>query len=97
MIKQEQILLHEDSKLAEILGLSIVSREQIQAWPLSFVERIVLSDNTSRIYKAFYNLPIESVLENRRLAADPQITQCTCPNTLCDWHLCRKWLNCLCF
>ena len=26
------------------------------------------------------------VLENRRLAADPEITKCTCPNTLCDWH-----------
>ena len=28
----------------------------------------------------------ESVLENRRLASDPEITRCTCPNTLCDWH-----------
>jgi len=28
----------------------------------------------------------ELVLENRKLAADPQITKCTCPNTLCDWH-----------
>ena len=28
----------------------------------------------------------EGVLENRRLAADPQITKCTCPNTLCDWY-----------
>ena len=26
------------------------------------------------------------VLENRRLAADPQVTKCSCPNTLCDWH-----------
>ena len=26
------------------------------------------------------------VLENRRLAADPQILECTCPNTLCEWH-----------
>ena len=31
------------------------------------------------------------VLENRKLAADPQITKCTCPNTLCDWHgKCRE-------
>ena len=28
----------------------------------------------------------ESVLENRRLAADPNNIKCTCPNTLCDWH-----------
>jgi len=26
------------------------------------------------------------VLENRTLVADPQLMQCTCPNTLCDWH-----------
>ena len=33
----------------------------------------------------------ELVLENRRLVADPQITECTCPNTLCDWHgKCRE-------
>ena len=65
MIKQEQILLHEDGELSEILGLSVVSREQIQAWPLSVVERIILSDNTSRIYKAFYNLPIETEFYRR--------------------------------
>ena len=33
----------------------------------------------------------ELVLENRRLAKDPQVTRCTCPNTLCDWHgKCRE-------
>lgn len=33
----------------------------------------------------------ELVLENRRLAADPKVTACTCPNTLCDWHgRCRE-------
>ncbi|MGI5898954.1 MAG: hypothetical protein ACOX8S_03415 [Christensenellales bacterium] len=26
------------------------------------------------------------VLKNRELAADPSVTRCTCPNTLCDWH-----------
>lgn len=26
------------------------------------------------------------VKQNRELAADPKITKCTCPNTLCDWH-----------
>ena len=28
----------------------------------------------------------ELVLENRRLAADPKITACPCPNPLCEWH-----------
>ena len=28
----------------------------------------------------------ELVLQNRKLAANPEITKCTCPNTLCDWH-----------
>ena len=28
----------------------------------------------------------ELVLQNRKLAGDPEITKCTCPNTLCDWH-----------
>ena len=28
----------------------------------------------------------ESVLLNRRLVADPDVTKCSCPNTLCDWH-----------
>ncbi len=35
-----------------------------------------------RSKEAYYEL----VLENRRLAADPKVTACTCPNTLCDWH-----------
>jgi len=35
-----------------------------------------------RTKEEYYQL----VLENRRLAADPQVTKCTCPNTLCDWH-----------
>lgn len=28
----------------------------------------------------------EMVLRNRTLAADPAVTRCACPNTLCDWH-----------
>ena len=35
----------------------------------------------------------ELVLENRRLAADPQITKCPCPNALCDWH--GKCMECV--
>ena len=33
----------------------------------------------------------EQVLQNRKLAADPAVSRCTCPNTLCDWHgKCRE-------
>lgn len=28
----------------------------------------------------------DQVLRNRALAADPDVTRCTCPNHLCDWH-----------
>ena len=28
----------------------------------------------------------ELVLENRSLAADPSVMNCTCPNALCEWH-----------
>jgi len=60
MIKREKIISHDDDELSEILGMSVVSRDLLQAWPLSFVERVTLSDNTSRIYKSFYNLPTET-------------------------------------
>ena len=33
------------------------------------------------------------VLKNRELAANPEITKCTCPNTLCDWH--GKCMECV--
>ena len=35
-----------------------------------------------RTKEEYYNI----VLENRRLAADPKVTLCICPHTLCDWH-----------
>jgi len=35
----------------------------------------------------------ERVLENRRLASDPKVVKCTCPNTLCDWH--GKCMECV--
>jgi len=37
---------------------------------------------TMRTKEEYY----EQVLENRRLAAEPQVIKCSCPNTLCDWH-----------
>ncbi len=31
------------------------------------------------------------VLQNRELAANPDITKCTCPNALCEWQgKCRE-------
>jgi|GEM_PF-1032541 len=65
MNAKEQILLHDDNELSEILGANIVSREQLQFWPLSIVERIKLSDNASRIYKSFCNLPTETEFYRR--------------------------------
>lgn len=35
-----------------------------------------------RTKEEYYDL----VLENRRLAQDPEVVRCVCPNTLCDWH-----------
>ena len=35
-----------------------------------------------RTKEEYYDL----VLANRKLVADPRLTQCSCPNTLCDWH-----------
>ena len=35
-----------------------------------------------RTKEAYYDL----VLENRRLASNPEVMKCTCPNTLCEWH-----------
>ena len=28
----------------------------------------------------------DTVLNNRKLAADPAVTECDCPNNLCEWH-----------
>jgi len=31
------------------------------------------------------------VLQNRKLANDPEVLKCTCPETLCEWHgRCRE-------
>ena len=33
----------------------------------------------------------ELVLQNRKLASDPEVLKCTCPHTLCEWHgRCRE-------
>ena len=52
--------LHDNDELAKIHGTNVTTREPIRGWPLSAVERIIFNDGTSRIYKAFRNLPIET-------------------------------------
>src|SRR5437667_10279494 len=46
------ILMHSDDELAEALGVEIVERETIHAWPLSCVQRLLLDDGTKLIYKS---------------------------------------------
>ena len=58
--KDLEIWLHDNDELTAIYGAKVISRELLQEWPLSVVERIIFSDNTSRIYKAFNNLPVET-------------------------------------
>jgi hypothetical protein len=41
--------------------------------------------------EAFY----EQILEIRGILADPQVTQCTCPKTMCEWH--GKCKECVAF
>ena len=28
----------------------------------------------------------QNVLKNRKLMANPKLTKCSCPHSLCDWH-----------
>jgi len=67
MKKHEQfdLWLHDDGELSELQGMNVMSRRTVQEWPLSAVERVVFSDGTSRIYKAFRNLPVEPIQKNR--------------------------------
>jgi hypothetical protein len=58
--KDFEIWLHDNDELTAIHGAKVISRELLQEWPLSVVERITFSDNISRIYKAFNNLPVET-------------------------------------
>ena len=46
------IWLHEDECLEELLGGRIISREILHQWPLSYVEKITLEDNTQLVYKS---------------------------------------------
>ena len=60
-----EIWLHDDNELSDIQRMEIIKREPLHGWPLSVVERIVFSDGTLRIYKAFNNLPIETEFYRR--------------------------------
>ena len=55
-----ELWLHDDNELSDIHGTNTTSRQVLQEWPLSMVERITFSDGISQIYKAFRNLPIET-------------------------------------
>ena len=57
--------LHGDGELSDMQGMDIASRQALQEWPLSVVERVTFDDGTSRIYKAFRNLPIETEFYRR--------------------------------
>ena len=37
----------------------------------------------------------KKICEIRKLVADPRVTQCTCPKTLCEWH--GKCKECVAF
>ena len=58
--EHHDIWLHDECELSEIHGAAVVSREPLRSWPLSAVERVVFNDNSSRIYKAYHNIPTES-------------------------------------
>jgi len=54
------IWLHDDDELRGIHGADVISRTVLRRWPLSVVERVVFADGASRIYKAYYNIPVET-------------------------------------
>jgi len=46
------IYLHGTKQLEGLLNGKIVSREKLHHWPLSYVEKITMKDNTSFVYKS---------------------------------------------
>ena len=46
------IWLHEDKWVEELLNGKIISREKLHQWPLSYVEKITLKNNTRFVYKS---------------------------------------------
>ena len=46
------IWIHDDEQLEELLNAKIKTREQLSHWPLSYVEKITLNNNTQIVYKS---------------------------------------------
>ena len=46
------IWIHEDKQLEELLSEKIVSRKKLHQWPLSYVEKVVLKNNSQFVYKS---------------------------------------------
>jgi len=46
------IHIHDDDELEIILNCKLISREKLSHWPLSYVEKVSLSDGTYLIYKS---------------------------------------------
>ncbi len=46
------ILLHTDAELNSLLDSAIVERETLHEWPLSCVQRLLLADGTTLVYKS---------------------------------------------
>ena len=47
-----ELWIHDNKELQAIVNKRIVSREKLHHWPLSYVEKIILEDNTVLIYKS---------------------------------------------
>ena len=46
------IWVHEDKQLEELLNETIISREKLHQWPLSYVEKVSLKNGSYYIYKS---------------------------------------------
>ena len=46
------IWVHSDGQLEELIGRKVRAREKLSHWPLSYVERVTLEDNTQLVYKS---------------------------------------------
>ena len=70
------LLLHSNNELSELLGSAIASRKTIHEWPLSCVQQLVLKDDTKLIYKtqlpptvepSFYECATSALLPHHKL------------------------------
>jgi hypothetical protein len=70
------LLLHSNNELSELLGSAIATRKTIHEWPLSCVQQLVLEDGTKLVYKTqlpptveppFYQYATSPLLPRHRL------------------------------